>query len=114
MDEAETLCDRLIVMNRGAIVAEGTPSGLIDRYGGGVRVRFTLDGEDVGWLSSVPHVGEWGHERDRYEVRGEGPVLAHVAAALLEHGLEPTDLRQERATLEDVFLALTTDEGPAS
>jgi ABC-2 type transport system ATP-binding protein len=109
MDEAETLCDRLIVMDRGAIVAEGTPSGLIDRYGGGVRVRFTLDGEAIGWLSSVPHVSAWGRERNRYEVRGEGPVLAHVAAALLEHDLAPTDLRQERATLEDVFLALTTE-----
>jgi ABC-2 type transport system ATP-binding protein len=113
MDEAEALCDRLMVMDRGVIVAEGTPSGLIDRYGGGVRVKFTLDGQDVGWLSSVPHVSDWGRERNRYEVRGHGPVLAHLAAALLEHGLEPSDLRQERATLEDVFLALTTDEEPA-
>jgi ABC-2 type transport system ATP-binding protein len=113
MDEAEALCDRLMVMDRGAIVAEGTPSGLIDRYGGGVRVRFTLDGHDVGWLSTVPHVSDWSRERDKYEVYGQGPVLAHVAAALLEHGLEPSDLRLERATLEDVFLALTTDEEPA-
>jgi ABC-2 type transport system ATP-binding protein len=113
MDEAEALCDRLMVMDRGAIVAEGTPSGLIDRYGGGVRVRFTLDGHDVGWLSTVPHVSDWSRERDKYEVHGQGPVLAHVAAALLEHGLEPSDLRLERATLEDVFLALTTDEEPA-
>jgi ABC-2 type transport system ATP-binding protein len=113
MDEAEALCDRLIVMDRGEIVADGSPSALIDRYGGGVRVRFTLDGEDVGWLSSVPHVRDWGRERNRYEVRGQGPVLAHVAAALLDHDLEPIDLRQERATLEDVFLALTTDSEPA-
>jgi ABC-2 type transport system ATP-binding protein len=109
MDEAETLCDRLIVIDDGAVAAEGTPSGLIDRFGAGVRVKFTLNGEDVSWLSSVPHVSEWSRERNKYLVHGEGPVLAHVASALLDHGLAPNDLRQERATLEDVFLALTSD-----
>lgn len=109
MEEAETLCDRLIVVDDGAVVAEGTPAGLIDRYGGGVRVRFTLDGDDNGWLSSVPHVSGWERERNKYEVRGEGPVLAYVASALVDHGIAPTDLRQERATLEDVFLALTSE-----
>jgi ABC-2 type transport system ATP-binding protein len=110
MDEAETLCDRLMVINNGLVVAGGTPSDLIDRFGGGAKVRFTLDGQDAGWLSSVPHVTDWQHERNRYEVRGEGPVLTYVAAALLDHGLAPLDLRQERATLEDVFLTLTSGE----
>ena len=113
MDEAETLCDRLVIIDAGTVVAEGTPSGLIDRFGGGARVKFTLNGEDVEWLSSVPHVSGWERDRNRYEVSGDGPVLAHVASALLDHGLEPSDLRQERATLEDVFLTLTSaGEGP--
>ena len=110
MEEAETLCDRLIVVDNGAVVAEGSPSNLIDSFGGGVRVRFTLDGEETGWLSSVPYVSGWDKERNRYEVRGDGPVLAYVASALLEHGLTPSDLRQERATLEDVFLTLTSGD----
>jgi ABC-2 type transport system ATP-binding protein len=109
MDEAEALCDRLVVINRGEVVAEGTPAALIDRFGGGVRVKFTLDGEDISWMSAVPHVTGLTRERNRYEVRGAGPVLAHVAAALLEHGLAPVDLRQERATLEEVFLELTSE-----
>jgi ABC-2 type transport system ATP-binding protein len=107
MDEAERLCDRLIVIDRGTVVAEGTPSELIDRHGGGVRVRFTHDGDLDLWLESVPHVAEVSRDRDRYEVRGEGPVLAYVAAELVAHGIAPADLRQERATLEDVFLVLT-------
>jgi len=37
---------------------------------------------------------------------GDGPVLAHVGAALVSHGMEPTDLRIHRATLEDVFLRI--------
>ena len=114
MDEAEALCDRLVVMNRGVVVAEGTPVELIDLFGGGVKVRFTLDGQDVAWLSSVPHVTGLARERNRYEVHGTGPVLAHVASALLEHGLAPVDLRQERATLEEVFLTLTSERAAES
>jgi ABC-type multidrug transport system ATPase subunit len=114
MDEAEALCDRLVVINRGEVVAEGTPAALIDRFGGGVRVKFTLDGEDISWMSAVPHVTELTRERNRYEVRGAGPVLAHVAAALLDHALTPVDLRQERATLEEVFLELTSEREGAS
>jgi len=114
MDEAEALCDRLVVLNRGVVVAEGTPAQLIDRFGGGVRVRFTLDGHDAAWLSSVPHVTGITFERNRYEVHGTGPVLAHVASALLDHGLAPVDLRQERATLEEVFLTLTSERGAES
>jgi ABC-2 type transport system ATP-binding protein len=44
------------------------------------------------------------------EIEGTGPVLALVAAALVEHGLLPTDLRAERPTLEDAFIALTGRE----
>ena len=47
---------------------------------------------------------------ERLLVVGDGPVLAYVAAALVERGIAPVDLRQERATLEDVFLTLTAEE----
>ena len=70
-------------------------------------MRFTVDDADLSWLRDVPHVATVSVERGRWEVRGDGPVLAHVAASLVAHGHEPVDLRQERATLEDVFLALT-------
>ena len=110
MDEAETLCDRLVVIDSGTVVAEGSPQGLIERYGGGVRVRFSHDGDELGWLSEVSHVTSVSRDRHRYEVRGDGPVLAYVAAALVARGIAPVDLRQERATLEDVFLALTEEE----
>lgn len=109
MDEAETLCDRLVVIDRGSVVAEGTPQELIDRHGGGVHVRFTSS-QPVDWLRNVDHVRSLSSERNRHVVRGEGPVLAYVAAALLQRGIEPTDLRAERATLEDVFLELTDGE----
>lgn len=110
MDEAETLCDRLVVINAGSVVAEGSPQSLVDAHGNGVRVRFTAAGDDFNWLARVPHVREVRRDRDRFEVRGEGPVLAHVAAALVAKGIEPTDLRVERPSLEDVFLSLTRNK----
>jgi ABC-2 type transport system ATP-binding protein len=70
-------------------------------------VRFTHPGDELNWLREVAHVASVTWDRDRYEVHGNGPVLAYVAAALVEHGIAPVDLRQDRATLEDVFLALT-------
>ncbi len=109
MDEAEALCDRLVVIDEGRVKAEGSPQQLIDRYGGGVRVRFTADGPGISWLSDVAGVKEVASDRGRYEVTGEGPLLAHVAAALVSHGLAPIDLRSERASLEDVFLSLTRE-----
>jgi ABC-2 type transport system ATP-binding protein len=112
MDEAETLCDRLVVIDSGTVIATGSPRSLIDRFGGGVRVRFTHQGNNLSWLHEVPHVVSVARDRDRYEVRGDGPVLAYVAAALVGRGIAPADLRRDRATLEDVFLTLTNGEPP--
>lgn len=112
MDEAETLCDRLVIIDDGVVVAEGSPNNLIERFAGGVRVRFT-HGDDLPWLASVPYVEGVSRERNRFVVVGGGPVLAHVAAALVGRGIEPADLRVERATLEDVFLQITS-KGQAS
>ncbi len=113
MDEAEALCDRLVVIDRGRVVAEGTPQGLIDGHRGEVEIRFTASGHDLDWLAGVPHVNGVQADGGRWKIRGSGPVVTHVAARLLQHGIEPTDLRVHRATLEDVFLSLTEagDEG---
>jgi ABC-2 type transport system ATP-binding protein len=111
MDEAETLCDRLVIVDGGMVVADGSPQHLINEHGGGVRVRFTHRGPPLTWLSKIPHVTDTHHDADHYELTGTGPVLAHVGAALVAHGIEPDDLRQERATLEEVFLSLTQRQG---
>jgi hypothetical protein len=55
----------------------------------------------------VPHVRSVVRHGPRVELEGDGPVLAHVAAALLAHGIEPHDLHPEMPTLEDVFLRIT-------
>ncbi len=106
MDEAERLCDRLVVINEHRVVPQGTPQGLIARYAPEVQVLFSADQADLSWLESVPHVASVAVRDRKAVVTGDGPVLAHVGAALVSHGLEPVDLRLRRATLEDVFLRL--------
>lgn len=110
MDEAERLCDRLAVINDHRVVAEGTPQELITRYAPEVTVLFSAAGTDVSWLESVPHVESVESREGNVTVAGEGPVLAHVGAALVGRGLEPVDLRLRRATLEDVFLRIVGRE----
>ena len=107
MDEAEKLCDRLAIVDRGKIVAIDTPQGLITEYASEVRVIFTTDHEDISWLDQISQVKRVIRRGPRVEVEGSGPVLALVAASLVENGITPADLRLEQPTLEDVFLKLT-------
>ena len=107
MDEAEKLCDRLAIVDRGKIIAMDTPQGLITEYASEVRVIFTTENEDLSWLDEITQVKKITRSGPRVEVEGSGPVLALVAASLVEHGITPADLRVEQPALEDVFLKLT-------
>ena len=106
MDEADRLCDRVAVMDKGVIVALDTPARLIAAGADAVRVTFTAEG-DFGWLTALDVVHSVARHGAWVEVLGEGPVINHVAAALLERGLAPLDLQTERPTLEETFLKLT-------
>ena len=107
MDEAENLCDRLVVVDKGKIVAGDTPQGLINRYAGEVRVICTAPDTALPWLKNIPGVTSAQATGQKIEVSGSGPILALTAAALVEHGIIPDDLHMEQANLEDVFLKLT-------
>jgi lipooligosaccharide transport system ATP-binding protein len=107
MDEAEQLCDRLVVMDKAKIVAEGSPRQLIDRYSTKevTELRFppdvqdSLDGQLDGLAERIERLA------DRvllYADDGEA-----VAAAAHERGLQPETVLVRRSTLEDVFLRLT-------
>ena len=107
MDEAEYLCDRVAVVDRGTVVALDTPRGLITTHASEVRVIFSSDHPDLSWLEDIPEVRRVTRQGPRAEVEGSGAVLARVAAALVAHGIAPSDLRTEQPSLEDVFLKLT-------
>src|SRR3954469_25857078 len=107
MDEAEQLCDRLVVMDKARIVAEGSPRELIARYSTKevtelrfpVGVQETLDGQLDGLADRI----EWLADRVLlYADDGEAAVeQAH------RRGLRPETVLVRRSTLEDVFLRLT-------
>lgn len=107
MDEAEQLCDRLVVMDHGTIVAEGTPRELIGRYSTAevLELRFP-PGEQQTMADKLRGVGERTETLpDRllvYADDGEAALAsAHARRA------EPLTALVRRATLEDVFLTLT-------
>lgn len=110
MDEAQRLCDRLAVVAAGRVVAQGTAQELIARSGGGLAVRFATNRPDVSWLEDLEPVESVQRRGAQVEVRGHGPVLAVVAAALVRQGETPVDLRVEQPSLEDVYMQLTATQ----
>ena len=107
MDEAEQLCDRLVVMDKAKIVAEGSPRALIEQYSTRevlelrfpVGVQETLDGKLDGLGDRIEHLP------DRVLVyASDGEAVANVVH---ERGLEPETMLVRRSSLEDVFLRLT-------
>ena len=107
MDEAEQLCDRLVVMDRGRIVAEGSPRALIEAHSTRevVELRFGVDEQDhhVGTVRSVAsRVEELPDRLLVYTADGDDTL-----AALHERGVRPQSALVRRSTLEDVFLHLT-------
>ncbi len=107
MEEAERLCDRIAVLERGKIVALDAPAALISQHTKQITVRFSADGDDLSWLAAVPGVEQMINRNGSVELRGTGPVLAEVGAALVSHGIRPLDLRADQPNLEDVFLSIT-------
>jgi lipooligosaccharide transport system ATP-binding protein len=107
MDEAEQLCDRLVVMDKAKIVAEGSPRALIEQYAPRevVEVRFpagVLDDvadrfEDLASRTEVLA------DRALFYTDDAEETIAGIAAA----GLEPETVLARRSSLEDVFLRLT-------
>jgi lipooligosaccharide transport system ATP-binding protein len=107
MDEAEQLCDRLVVMDKARIVAEGSPRTLIERYSSRevVELRFPI-GEQEQAIGLLDGIG------DRTEALPDRVLVYtddadRATATVYSRGLHPEAIVARRSSLEDVFLRLT-------
>ncbi|HEY0871807.1 MAG TPA: ABC transporter ATP-binding protein, partial [Acidothermaceae bacterium] len=109
MDEAEQLCDRIVVLDRGVIVAVGSPRELIDRHASHevLELRFEAGAEAV----SAEKIRDAGIG-DRIEILAARLLCSTddgetALAAVHRLGIRPVNVVVRRSTLEDVFLSLT-------
>ena len=111
MEEAEVLCDRVAIMDRGRVIALDTPAALVRGLGMAATVRATVaEGRlPAGAAGTLP--GVVGDDGDGGEVRLRTTDVQATLVGLLElargHGVRLSDLGSAQANLEDVFLGLT-------
>jgi ABC-2 type transport system ATP-binding protein len=118
LPEVELLCDRVIIFDGGRIVAQGSPEDLRQSWSGGSRIEVALEEpaeaavEVLGRLDGVlsVEVVDGGSGRLTLECAGEADPRAEVFRAAVENGWTLVELRRSQASLEDIFVRLTTRE----
>ncbi|MBV9849458.1 MAG: ABC transporter ATP-binding protein [Armatimonadetes bacterium] len=108
MEEAERLCDRVALIDRGRIIATDSPQGLAEKVAGGKRVRFTPSRPfPDALLTERPEVKSLEHQGRHVEVIGSGELVNVVILTLAREGIEAKDVQMGTANLEDAFVRLT-------
>jgi ABC-2 type transport system ATP-binding protein len=111
MEEAQRLCDRIAVIDKGRVVALDTPVGVIGRAASSTVISFTpsqpLDERELAKLPGVASI----QEMDRkLVINGTDETVGAVLSLLARHRITAGQLRVVDATLDDAFLDLTTQE----
>jgi ABC-2 type transport system ATP-binding protein len=108
MEEAEYLCDRVALLHRGRIRAIDTPANL--GAGLGQRISFSATAAlDLDMVRALPEVREAQVQGGRILIEGSGDVVAAVVALLVRERIVPEQTRVEQSTLDDAFVALTSE-----
>ena len=109
MEEAERLCDRVAIIERGRVIDIGTPAGLVRRHCPTQTVVLeTDDGTAAERFQAIPGVESASWQGSHCTIRGTGgDLVTHVIQCLAEHRIRVTDFKTEVPNLEDVFLTLT-------
>lgn len=109
MEEAEALCDRVAIIDKGSIIAVDTVPNLISTYGGDSVLKVTLDKEAPD-LNSVEGVSKVRQKGAVTEITGRGAFEQNVLAHLTQAGVKASDLSTTAPGLEEVFLAVAGHE----
>ncbi|WP_372346917.1 ABC transporter ATP-binding protein [Streptomyces sp. KL116D] len=108
MEEAQRLCDRIAVIDKGRVAALDTPSGLIRQAAGATVISFTpsapLDDRE---LAALPGLASTAHKDGRVTLTGGDETVNAVLTLLARHHITAHQLRVSDATLDDAFLDLT-------
>jgi ABC-2 type transport system ATP-binding protein len=108
MEEAERLCDRVALIDRGRVVALDTPAGLAVRARGGKTVRFVPSAPfDERLLAGLPGVTRVEHQGQHVIVTGTGELVNAVILALHTADVTASDVQLDASNLEDAFVKLT-------
>ncbi len=110
MEEAERLCDRVIVIDHGRIIAADTPEGLAASVQADQRMSFLPSTPfDLALLRALSDVHSVAAADQRVVVTGTDNVASAVIIALHERGISVGKLRVDQPSLDDAFVALTSD-----
>ncbi|MFG2718243.1 ABC transporter ATP-binding protein [Streptomyces sp. NPDC048416] len=108
MEEAQRLCDRVAVIDKGRIAALDTPSGLIRRAAGSTVISFTPSAPlDDAALAALPQAAAVEDKHGRVTIHGTDETVNAVITLLARHHITAHQLRVGEATLDDAFLDLT-------
>jgi ABC-2 type transport system ATP-binding protein len=109
MEEAERLCDRVAIIERGRVIDIGTPDELVRRYCPEQTVSVsTTDADARSRLAGIPGLVSVEEDGTRFTLRGHSEdFMTDVIRCISEHRIRVTEFRSERSNLEDVFLKLT-------
>ncbi|MFA3840848.1 MULTISPECIES: ABC transporter ATP-binding protein [Streptomyces] len=108
MEEAQRLCDRIAVIDKGRIAALDTPAGLISRAAGSTVMSFTPSAPlDEEALRDLPALASVEHRDGRVTLGGTDETVNAVITLLARHHITAHQLRVSDATLDDAFLDLT-------
>ncbi len=123
LPEVSMTCERVVIINRGKIVAVDTPENLTNQLQGGARIELELRGPVdslQSLLTPIPHVKgivvgapHEGHHSVAIETDGTQEVRHIIARKVIESGFELYQLKTQSMSLEDIFLQLTTKEEAA-
>ncbi|MFF9815817.1 ABC transporter ATP-binding protein [Streptomyces sp. NPDC014006] len=108
MEEAQRLCDRVAVIDRGRVAALDTPEGLIRRSAGATVISFTPSAPlEESALAALPALARVEHKDGRVTLSGTDETVNAVITLLARHHITAHQLRVNDATLDDAFLDLT-------